>query len=618
MLRGGSSAPRRAAPGDAMSFISELKRRNVIRMAGLYLVGAWLVVQVAGTLLPMFEAPAWLPRSIAILLAIGFLPALVFSWIFEFTPGGLKRDADVAPQDSIAPRTARRLDRAIIAVLLLALVCFAFDRLVLEPRREAAFAQRAGAAAAAPAPDIDEDSIAVLPLANESGDQDEQYFSDGISEDLITALSQFGGLKVISRNSSFLFRDSREDSRVIGARLGVANLLEGSVRRAGDVVRVSAALVKAIDGSTLWSQHYDRPYRDLFKLQDDITAAVAAELKAKLLGGTGGVAQTDRPASGNLQAYDAWAKGEFLLLRNTEADLHASIVKFTEATRIDPRYANAWASLSRASTLLAAEFAAGVQAQQAIARGRDAVATALSLEPDLATAHTARAYLLFTADLDWRGAENEYRRALQLAPDDEDARIGMSLLLASLGRLDEAVAQARRALAIDPLRPRNHLWLGLQLAALGSRDEAVQELRKAIDLQPTAAALHSSLAYIQIQRGDEAAALAAALAEPPGIWQDIALGMARQAGSDRAAADAALATLTTRHADGAAYQIAQVYALRREPDAMFEWLDRAWDHRDPGIQFLLYDPFVLRYRSDPRFAAFCRKVGLPESTQALP
>ncbi len=234
-----------------MSFVAELRRRNVIRMAGLYLVGAWLLTQVSSTVLPMFDAPAWLPRSIVILLAIGLIPALIFSWVFELTPQGLKRDAEVTPEESIAPQTARRLDRMIIAILICALVYFGFDKFALAPRREAALVtqtEQSLAARAAPGQHAQNDkSIAVLPFLDLSPNHDQGYFSDGMSEEILNALAQVQDLKVAGRTSSFYFKDRNENLRTIGKTLGVANLLEGSVRKQGDKVRITAQLIRVAD-----------------------------------------------------------------------------------------------------------------------------------------------------------------------------------------------------------------------------------------------------------------------------------------------------------------------------------------------------------------------------------
>ena len=603
-----------------MNLVAELKRRNVIRMAGLYLVGAWLVVQVSSTLLPMFDAPAWLPRGIVVILAIGLVPALVFAWVFELTPQGLKRDAEVKPEESIAPQTAQRMNRAIIAILLLALVYFGFDKFVLAPQREAQIALAATSPAKPPATVVaqvvDAKSIAVLPMDNDSRDKDQQYFSDGLSEDLITALAQFAGLKVISRNSSFQFRNSTDDSKTIGDKLGVAHLLEGSVRHAGDMVRISAELVNAADGSTSWSQRYDRPYRDLFALQDDIANAVAGALKAKLLESGSAVAQGERPPDGNLDAWNAYSRGRFHAALGDPADARKAIDFYTQAIALDPRYAQAYASLAYTWASLAATFLGGAEQREGYAKARVAVDQALQLDPDLAKAHVAHALLLQWADFDWTGAEAAYRRAFELAPNDNLSTFGLGRVSGVLGHPRQAIPLIRQSIAIDPRSGSAWYWLAWNLAATGDLEEAENAARKAIDVMPGKPFLPTGLAIIQVQRGETAAALDSARREPPGQWRDIALAFALQGGNDRAPADAALKNLIASAADGSAYQIAEVYALRGDADSLFRWLDRARDTRDPGIGRLLTDSFILRYRNDARFAAFCRKVGLPTTTDA--
>jgi TolB-like protein/Tfp pilus assembly protein PilF len=459
-------------------------------------------------------------------------------------------------------------------------------------------------------------SIAVLPLANESGEPSQQYFSDGISEDLITALSQFPGLKVIGRTSAFQFRDSKEDSRSIGVKLGVAHLLEGSVRRSGEMVRVSAELIDTADGSTQWSERYDRPYKDLFALQDEVTRAVVAALRAKLMPGEYAAAQSERPPGGNLDAYNALLQGRFYEFRNTAADFHKAIEHYTQATQLDPRYALAWSRLSLSWTNLAEGFLDTTQQREAYANARDAADRALALSPELAAAHLARGFIFHVTDFNWREAEAEFRRALTLSPNDGEAKFSVGNQLATFGEMEPAIDLTRQALVTEPLRASWYTWLALYLSGLTRLDEAEQAVRKAIELQPGAAWYHQVLTIIEVQRGHSQAALAAAQQEPPGAWQDNALALARQIGSDRSSADAALRTLIDKDANISAYQIAQVYALRNDATATFEWLGRAWGIHDPGITFLLYDPFILRYKDDPRFAAFCRKVGLPVPGEA--
>jgi len=583
------------------SFLSELQRRNVLRAGALYIGAIWALTQGVAQLGPVFGAPEWITRGFVVAGAIGFPFWLAFAWFFEFTPEGLKRERDVEPGESITHTTGRKLDFWIIGVLAVAVVLLLTNQLV--SRRDTAAA-------------VPDQSIAVLPLANDGGNQDEQYFSDGLSEDLIITLSRFADLKVISRGSSFKFRDSKDDSRTIAAKLGVAHLLEGSVRRVGDAVRVSAAIVHAADGSTLWSERYDRPYRDLFALQDEISNAVAGALKAKLLTSGAAVAQTDRPPSGNLDAYAAYLQGAFYNARATAADHQQAVAHYTTAIQLDPHYARAWAGLSAEWTSFAQQNLEGAAAQETYGEARKAADKAVELQPDLAAAYAARATLRRNADFDWAGAEADSRRAVELAPADGGAKFSLGVSLATFGKPEEAIVLTRQAIQINPLRASWHTWVSSYLSSVDRLDEAEAAIRKSIALQPDGTGYYQLLTIIQIQRGDAKAALAAAENEPEGAWKRLAIAMARQIGSDKAAADATLQELIEKDATFSPYQIAEIYALRRDADKTFEWLDRTWANRDPGITSLLTDPFILRYRDDPRFAVFCKKAGLPTATEA--
>lgn len=453
-------------------------------------------------------------------------------------------------------------------------------------------------------------SIAVLPLANESGDAGQQYFSDGLSEDLITALSQFPELKVIGRTSSFQFRNPKEDSHSIGAKLGVAHLLEGTVRRSGGVVRVRAELIDTADGSTQWSESYDRPYQQIFAVQDDITRTVAVALRARLLPSERGASQSDRPPGGSLEAYNALLQGQFYFSRDTETDFRKAIEYYAHATQLDPRYALAWSGLARAWARLGAEFLDSAPMQEAYSKAREAADRALAVSPELAAAHLARGAVLGD-NFEWGMAEQEFLRALELSPNNAEAKFSVGRMLATVGKLQPAIELTRQALATEPLQAGWYNWLAAYLSALGRLDDAERAVGRSLELQPGSVNYHQTLAIIQIQRGNEQAALAVADQQTPGRFQDTTRALARQLGGDRSAADAALKTLNDRYDGSAAYQVAEIYALRNDAKETFEWLDRAWSSRDPGITSLLFDPFILRYKDDPRFAAFCRKVGLP-------
>jgi TolB-like protein/tetratricopeptide (TPR) repeat protein len=512
-----------------------------------------------------------------------------------------RASSEVAVDGASVPRSrSQRVAYSAVAVLaVLALGYVAFERVT-------GFGSIASGAT----------SVAVLPLANESGDADPRYFSDGISEDLITALGQLPGLKVIGRSSAFKFRDSKEDSHSIGTQLGVGHLVEGTVRRAGDMVRVSAELIDTSDGTLIWSERYDRPYKDLFALQDEITHAVAAALRVKLLPGEHAAEQSDRPPSGSLDAYGALLQARFYGGRGTEADVRKSIESFAHATELDPRYAYAWSSLAVTWLNLGGQYLDGPAQQAAFAKAREAADHALELAPDLGIAHTARGLLLKQLDFDWRGSESELRRALALAPNELRTQSALADLLATLGDMESAIRLMREVISRDPERATLYAFLSAYLWGVNRLDEAELAARKAMAIAPSAPGNRWQLAAIEIQRGHAQAALAAAQQEPAGPIQDSALALALQIGPDRSAADAALKTLIDKDADAAAFQIAEVYALRNDPKSTFEWLDRAWSSRDGGIVGLLYDPFLLRFKDDPRFAAFCRKARLPVPGQA--
>ncbi len=585
-----------------MSVFTELRRRNIFRAATIYPAGAWLLVQIATQVLPYFGIDTSVLRWIVLALLAGFPLAMLLSWFYEWTPEGIRRESAVAPEASITRETGRKLDLWIIGVLSLIVVVLLVD----------AFAPRV-----APVTEV-EKSIAVLPLSNGSDDVDEQYFSDGLSEDLIIALSQLGGLKVISRNSSFRFRDGKADSSRIGKDLGAAYLLDGSVRRADGRVSIVVELIKAGEGVTVWSQRYERPYRDLFSLQDEITAEVAKALQAELAMDAGAVTQSDRPPSGNLPAYNAYLQAKFYYERRSEADYRRAIDFYADAVRLDPQYALAHAGLSYALSELAGYYLSGNDALQAYAQARIASTTALRLGPDLALAHGARAWLMVNADRDFVGAEVEFRRALQLSPSDSDAKADLGMILATLGQVSRAVDMTRESIASDPLHSESHTSLASYLSSLGRLDEARQAILKSIELQPSAGWERVQLAIIEIQRGDAASALAAARqVHDEGGWVEIGNAFAQQVSGNQMQADAALKTLIDTQADISALQIAEVFALRADPDRMFEWLEHAIEIRDPGIGRLWFDPFILRYKHDPRFIAYCEKVGLPSAGDGL-
>jgi TolB-like protein/Flp pilus assembly protein TadD len=590
------------------NFFAELKRRNVYKVAVAYAVVSWLLIQAASILFPTFEAPPWVMKVFVAVLVLGFPIALIFSWAFEITPEGIKRESEVEPNKSISTYTGRKIVALTIGLAVVAAGLLAFQ--LLRGTSHQKSANQPGDARG-----MSEKSIAVLPLVNTSGDPGNDYFSDGLSEELIAVLAKIPGLKIIGRSSSFLFKGKSDDSRTIGEKLGVANLLEGSVRKQGDRVRIVAELINAADGRTLWSETYDRQLKDVFAVQSEIATAVTEQLKIKLLGTP---AKSDAaPSNDNLAAYNALQQGTFYFRLSTEEGTRKATEFYGEAIRLDPNYALAYANLSSAWRLMAAGWLGGAEANEAYAKARNAAQTALSLAPDLSAAHEAFGFVLLTPDLDFAGAEAELRKAEKLAPADAGPKTALSILLAAQGRLAESENMARQALALDPLGVTRYLYLARILIGGRRYDEAEALLRKAVAIQPAASRVHVHLAAIAVLRGDATGALQNAQMEPPGSWGNYALALAHQIQSDRAAADAALQKLINEDAVDSPFQIAAVYGLRNEPDKMFEWLDRAYTERDPGVTQLLVTPFILTHKNDPRFAAFCQKLKVPVPTTVI-
>jgi TolB-like protein/tetratricopeptide (TPR) repeat protein len=578
------------------SLFAELKRRNVLRAGVLYIGAVWALAQGLAQLGPELYLPDWVVRYFLVAAGIGFPFWLAFAWFYQLTPQGLRRESEVAPDISIAHQTGRKLDHWIFGVLAVAVVLLLTDRFVVrgDPAAEGATLDR---------------SVAVLPLANESGDTANDYFVDGLSEQLISDLTRIEALKVIGRNSSFRFHGSTESLAAIGAKLGVAHLIEGTVRQSGDRVRVVVGLVRAADGSGVWSESYDRELKDIFAVQADIAQAVATALQVKLVGASS--KSGEAPRSGNVEAYQAVLQGRAIARKRTEAAMREGIALVEKAIRLDPGYAYAYALLSNMRINLAGAYLRGAEREQAYAEARRLIEQALAMAPDLPNVHSIRGQVLELLDFDYMGALAESRRALALAPGDGVAMSFLAGRLATVGELPQATELRRQAIATDPLRTDWYHSLAVYLTAQGRLEEAEQAVQRALALQSDYPWLYSQLSEIAILRDDAAAALRYAEQETDSIAREWDRAGALQIAGDPKEANAALQAIIAKYGADEPYLVAHIYAIRKQPDAMFEWLDRAWAARDANIGGLLYNPFLLAYRHDPRFAAFCRKVGLP-------
>jgi TolB-like protein/class 3 adenylate cyclase/Flp pilus assembly protein TadD len=442
-------------------------------------------------------------------------------------------------------------------------------------------------------------SIAVLPFVDMSEKHDQEYFSDGLSEELIDHLTHAANLKVIARTSSFQFKGKNEDIRLIAKKLGVANLLEGSVRKSGSEVRITAQLIRAEDGAHIWSQTYNRDLKDIFKVQDDIARTVAHALQAALRSG----GRPDSPPS-NTQAYNLLLEGDFFAKRWTKADIEKAIELYKEAIKLEPNYARAWVNLGDAYSVL------GFFGLAKVAEAREAVDHALRIDPDLPMAYAARGSILKYFDWDWLGAEAAYRRASELSPDDGWMDESLASIGWMFGQIDKSIAAHRRRLERDPLSA-NSLWgLGLDLFMAGRYEEAAGAFRKVSELNSSYASAKAFLAMTLLFQGKKSEALTAVEQEPDQSWRFITAPMVYWDLGRRRDSDAALSQLENSYADSAAYQIGEAHAYRGEVDAAFDWLERAYRQHDPGMTWTKVDPVLRNLHSDPRYHALLVKLKL--------
>jgi TolB-like protein/Flp pilus assembly protein TadD len=572
-------------------FFAELRRRNVYKVAVAYAVISWLLIQAASILLPTFEAPPWVMKVLVVLLALGFLFAVFISWAFEMTPQGMKRTSDISPDEIIPYWSKRKFATLIIGVAVIAAGLLAFQ-LLRVPRL-------------AITPKSDNKSIAVLPLLNESGDPKDEYFSDGLSEELIAALAQIRELKVIGRSSSFRFKERKDESKTIGEKLGVSTLLEGTVRKQGDRVRIVAELVSATDGIALWTRTFDRELRDIFAVQQEIARAVAESLKVTLLGSQD---KSSHMATNSVEAHNAYLQGHFHFLRRNIEDYRKAITYYDQAIQLDPDYALAYAERAETWTMIGDLTG---QRPTAYAKARSDAEKAVAIAPALAEAHAALGWVRFFGE--WKFAEglSELKRAKELSPANPTANDLLARVIVYLGRIDEAERQAREAMELDPLSVSTQFNLGRVLFIAGKLDEADAAGRKVAELQPSAASSHRWQVLVAVERGDGETALHEAQLEPDAGFRPFELALAQYVRGDHKAANAALAELIANGRDSLAYQIAEVYAVRGEIDKAFEWLQISCDNHDGGTLSLSVDPLLRGLRDDARYKNLLAKLGLP-------
>ena len=598
------------------NLFAELKRRNVFKAGVAYLALGWVVVQVTATVVPALNLPVTAIPIVTWIGVIGFPFVLMFSWIYEITPEGLKRESEVDRSNSITHATGRRLDYIIIGLLVLAIGFAAFDRYV--PRRnvsttasdatapKAASAVRAGSSVAPPsspaAPAISNNSIAVLPFVDMSQAQDQGYFSDGISEELLNLLAKIPQLHVAARTSSFSFKGKEVPIPEIARTLLVAHVLEGSVRKAGDHLRITAQLIRAADGYELWSETYDRNLDDIFKIQDEISARVVEQLKVTLLGAAPKTRTTDpRAYALYLQARELGRQQKIDAFKQSDA-------LYQQALAVDPRYAPAWAGIAENLTH---EVQLGmVTNQDGFTRAHQAAQKALAIDPDYAPAHARLAFIAIFGEHDFDGAARHLERALALAPGDVDVLRTAAVLLSILGRLDESLSLSEAIVRHDPVNSSAFYNLSLAERYAGHWDAAIASARTALSLNPGRGQGHTQLAMALLFKGDADAARAEIEQETSDIWRAISMPTVYCALGRKADADAAFASLIAKYEKDAPYNIAYGYAFCGNADKAFEWLDKAFADKDPGLNEIVGENSFARIHSDARWLPFMRKIGM--------
>jgi TolB-like protein/Tfp pilus assembly protein PilF len=460
-------------------------------------------------------------------------------------------------------------------------------------------------------------SIAVLPFANLSRDEENEYFADGLAEELLNVLSKIRGIRVASRNSTFWFKGKDADLATVAQKLGVATVLGGSVRKVGNRVRIAAQLVHVAKDENLWSGSYDRQLDDIFAVQDDIARAVVEELRTTLLGESASAAAasartevqaatTDRAE--NPEAHRLYLQGCYYVERLTRADVARGLAYLKEAVSLDPKFALGWTGLARARVTQAGFGWLPVDEGYGLAR--EAVQKAIALAPELAEGHVLLSQILSQNDWDWPAAEREARTALALAPGNLNALMEVGTLAWTLGRLDDAFDHMLRAIALDPLNLWTHRFVGVRLVLSGRLDEGEAILRAAIDLNPQAGLVHCYLSYAFLMRGQAEEALQAIQREAPTDFRLLGIVLAEQALGNAQKSDDALEEMIRDYGHDSAYQIAQACAWRGEIDRAFEWLERAYVQRDPGLTCTKSDQFLRPLHADPRFVPFLKKMRL--------
>ena len=584
-----------------MNFFSELKRRNVYKVAVAYVVVSWLLIQASSIFFPAFDAPPWVMKIIIIVVIFGFPVALIFSWAFAITSEGIKLESEIQASKSITRRTGRK-----IVALTIALAVVAAGLFVYQLVRSKSDASNLPTTAT-----IANKSIAVLPFDNLSRDPDNAYFCEGVQDEILTRLAKVADLKVISRTSTQHFKSTPDNLPQIAKQLGVAHILEGSVQKASDQVRVNVQLINALTDAHLWAETYDRKLTDIFAVESEISKTIADTLQAKLTGSE--KISIAKVPTANTEAYELYLKGRFFWNKRTGADLKRAIDYFNQAIAKDPNYALAYAGLADSYTLLSVFSAASPQ--DSIPQARVAAKKALELDNTLAEAHASSGRILSGYDYDFERAIAEFERAIQLNPNYATSYHWISNgPLTARGEFDRAITEGKRAVELDPLSMIDNADLGQIYFYARRYDEAISQVGKAIEIDPHSYIAHYYLGQIYQLQGHLTEAIAeyqkaVELDDDPQALAFLGQAQARIGQHDKAQKILSRMTEEAKSRYVSAYSFALMFIALGDKERAIDALERAYrEGAANDIITIRVDPMLEDLHGDPRFEALAEKI----------
>jgi TolB-like protein len=594
-----------------MGLVSELRRRNVIRVAIAYAVAAWLLIEITATTFPILKLPDWSVTLVTVLVLIGFPLALIFAWAFELTPEGIKKDKGVDQDQSIANATGVILNRTIIIALVLALAYFSFDKFILDPKRDAELLESVQTEAVQ-AVDMtdpvaegkvpDSKSIAVLPFVNMSSDPEQEYFSDGITEEVLNLLVKTPELRVTSRSSVFSLKGQNLDIPTIAEKLGVAHILEGSVRKAGNRVRITAQLIEAGSDVHMWSETYDRELDDIFAIQDEIAQEVVKALHIQLLG--------DAPTatSTNVEAYQLYLRGKHLATLGTRESWESSVTAYQASIALDATFAPPWEGLS---TVLRYQATYGfTDRQETMEASRQAAKRALELDGKLAMAWIALAEIQIDYDWDWARGEASTRTALKYGSQNARVLRPATWVALSLGETEQALTLAQLAVDLDPLDSDSLSNLGTIYWALSQLEDEERVYRQFLEFYPEDAAVKSWLAATLTRQGNPEEGLQYLDFDSENRWQQAMSTIVLHSLGRHEEEQPIRQKIIDENGQHWAFGVALTYAWHGDPDKAFEWLDIAFKQKDRFMTQLIFNPWLASLHDDPRWEKILDKMGL--------